>query len=223
MITNKVLYLFLFLSFLFFFLLNSCKTSLVKPEFTPIVKEEGSSYKALISKSGDLRLKNLTYSEPNNGRMLWRMDVYHQDQNINSQLFSEGWNHLNFSIEQLMLEDEKKQYLYVPAEGDTFIIRKADNKLFRLPYVGTAGNSYVGNVFVGKKLVEVYSHQLKLTNLRTMDTFLYPTQLKGRITAIKLVGKDRIGFEYYDTESSQRKKRNKVVRFKAFQKVAIEK
>lgn len=108
---------------------------------------------ALQSKDGRLKLQLLTWIEPNNGRMLWQTDVLFDGENWNDRIFQNGWNCVYEALDKLDLEDDAHTHYFIPAEGHLQVIRARDKAVIELPASPEQGFYFIGNMFVGRKLV----------------------------------------------------------------------
>jgi len=122
-----------FLMMCFFLsLLASCKTTKTMSAYTPIINNQQGNPSALISKCGAVKIKIISWAEPNNGRMIWQADIYLNEEKINKKVYESTWNYINYSIDKMMIADKKENYWYIPVEGTSRIIRRSDKQVFKL-------------------------------------------------------------------------------------------
>lgn len=209
-------YMPLFLISILFIAFLSCNTTKVMSSYTPVINNLQGNPSKLVSKSGALKINILTWAEPNNGRMLWKADVYLNDLKVNNQIFGGTWNYLNYGIGKLMLEDDKEAYLYIPVEGISRIIRKSDGEIFKLPFVDTSTSGYIGNRFKDDYLLEIHKDKLILTFLKTMASSIYEKEFKGLIQNAEFSRKNEVIIESSLYENGERTLESKTITFKDF-------
>jgi hypothetical protein len=105
--------------------------------------------------------------EPNNGRMLWRVECLFEGGLWHKALgFTSAFLDLNFELDAWTFEDETHQFLYLPTEGSARLIRQADLLVHVLPYQGISTARFRGNFFENGQLIERYGEDLMITNLQ---------------------------------------------------------
>lgn len=123
--------------------------------------------KYLSSKDGKFIIQIIDEVEPNYGRMLWKVNVFLNGSNINSKLFSENWNHINYGISNL--EIENNEFYYVPIEGSAVLIRKNNAEIIKLKSLEISTINFKGNMFLDKFIIELLYNGISITNLQTFE------------------------------------------------------
>jgi hypothetical protein len=121
----------------------------------------------------DFELQIMAYDEPNNGRELWVADIVINGNNYN-HLFKNNWNRLNFYLNHYQMCPENAQFVFIPAEGNSFLInmRQINAPIF-LPYKPLSTLEFSGNFFQSDYLILIYTDEITLFHLykQTYITF----------------------------------------------------
>ncbi|WP_375562581.1 hypothetical protein ACE193_08555 [Bernardetia sp. OM2101] len=126
------------------------------------------NYFPKVSLDKKLEIKLLGIEEPNNGRMLWRVEVFYQNKNTNDWIFNKNWNVFNFELDNWVLQDPKNRYYYLPIETNSVLIDIKTLNIHRLPYQGLSTIRFEGNRFEENFLIEKYNDLVVKTNLETL-------------------------------------------------------
>ncbi|MBV7441315.1 hypothetical protein KRX57_07770 [Weeksellaceae bacterium TAE3-ERU29] len=164
----------------------------------------------MLPKSKTTTDKKLTvdfvgYSEPNNGRELWKVDVLYNSSNINSKLFPNGWNYINFRVEKWQLESFG--FAYIPVEGTAKLLKLNTSEIHNLPYKGTSTVSFIGNVFGFGKLMEIYVDLIQITDLSTFKTTTIDWKNTEFIEWVEFLNEEEIKLTLVKIEKGVQKKR----------------
>jgi len=146
------------------------------------------------------------YSEPNNGRELWQVDVSHNNSSINDKLFPSGWNYINFRIEKWQLES--LGFAYIPAEGTAKLLNLDTSEIHNLQYKGVSTTSFIGNIFGFGKLMEVYFDLIQITDLSTFNTTTIDWKNTEFIEWAEFLNEGEIKLTLAKVEDGVRKKRS---------------
>jgi len=146
------------------------------------------------------------YSEPNNGRELWQVDVLHNGSNINGKLFPNGWNYINFRIEKWQFENFG--FAYIPAEGTAKLVNLDTSEIHNLQYKGVSTASFIGNVFGYGKLMEIYFDLIQITDLSTFKTTAIEWKNTEFIEWVEFLNEEEIKLTLAKVENGVRKKRS---------------
>ncbi len=146
------------------------------------------------------------YSEPNNGRELWEVDVLHNSSNINSKLFPSGWNYINFRVEKWQLESFG--FAYIPAEGTAKLLNLDTSEIHNLPYKGVSTTSFIGNVFGFGKLIEIYFDLIQIKDLSTFETTTIDWENTEFIEWVEFLNEKEIKLTLAKVENGVRRKRS---------------
>ena len=127
-----------------------------------------------ISLNKKLKVKFIDYAEPDNGRELWRVEVGYEGEDITAEVFSGGWNYLNFNLENWDPEDKKTGYFFLPAEGRAILIDTKTKlkklKFHVLPYQNISTARFRGNRFEFGRLLEIFLDIVVITDLETLTS-----------------------------------------------------
>lgn len=113
-----------------------------------------------ISSNGKIELKVIGYEEPNNGRELHVAELFVNGENATGSFFKNGWNRLNINLSNLMFESPDERFVFIPAEGNSFVINTNTLRSAFLPYKGISTVLFQGNEFIAEKIVLHYSDEL---------------------------------------------------------------
>lgn len=123
--------------------------------------------------------------EPNNGRMLYEVLLYLENEDITKKYF-DNWNFINSQIDRYSAISSDKRWIYIPKEGDHFLIDTNSLEKKLLPTLTLSAATFVGNYFLENYLIilgqiEVVQKNL-LTNttkvLKQVDKQIYFSELK---------------------------------------------
>lgn len=117
------------------------------------------------SKQGNIELKIVGYDEPNNGRELHIAELFINGENRNNDYFKNNWNRLNFNLNDLQFESDDLKYVFIPAEGNSFIINTETFKSFYIPYKGISTILFKKNEFTHNSLIVHYSDEKIVINI----------------------------------------------------------
>jgi len=134
-----------------------------------------------ISSDKNLIVDFIDCIEPNNGRMLWQVNVNYKSQIINSKLFQNNWNCFNFEIKNWKMNDSSNKFYFLPIEGNSKLIIQDSFKIIKLPYQSVSTVRFLGNKFVGTNLIEVYDDQLVITDLLKLTSRIEKIGIESRI------------------------------------------
>lgn len=158
----------------------------------------------ITSSDQDLSIALPDCIEPNNGRMLWVAQVYHQGQDITGALFPSNDHYFNFELDHWSLNDTQNRCYYLPSEGSALLIFKEGFRIIRLPYQPLSTLHFWGNLFTAAHLIEIFTHQLRITHLAGLHTTTRPVSLQGLLTAATLSpNSDSLRLHWQPPHSSQ--------------------
>ncbi len=159
--------------------------------------------KTVISSNGEFKIDFIEPIEPNNGRMLWKVNLLRNEINVNSQIFKNEWNYLNYSLK--LWEFESSNWYYLPIEGESVLVDKETFKTEKLKYQNVSTARFKGNKFHSNKLIEIFTDSILVTNTRTKQNIQIDWKLKGILKAIKLANDNEIEIRYEDTDIEELK------------------
>ncbi|MCS3871170.1 hypothetical protein J3D55_004086 [Chryseobacterium ginsenosidimutans] len=73
-----------------------------------------------LTEKGILKLKCIDIVEPNNGRVLYKVDLFLDDKNLTKEYFGD-WNYMNFYLNQY--SPTNNEWIYIPKESNHFLIK----------------------------------------------------------------------------------------------------
>lgn len=172
------------------------------------------------SSDGRLKIKFITWVEPNNGRMLWQVDVLLDNVSFNDKAFPNGWNYINYKIKRLELNDLNNDFFYLPVEGKPKLIDSQTNHVIDLPSSSPASTfRFRGNKFQFDHLIEIYDDTIILTSTKNQSFKCYKKDFEGSIIDAELKSEQECLIEYYLVENGQRIVRNKEILIDEFKPI----
>jgi len=156
-----------------------------------------------------LTIDFIEYSEPNNGRELWKVDVLYRNLNINTKIFSHGWNYINFRVNKWQFESG--EFAYIPAEGTAKLLNTDTLEIHNLPYKGVSTTSFIGNVFGYGKLMEIYYDLIQITDLLTFKTTIIEWENTEFIEWVEFLNEEEIKLSLAKIEKGVRNKRSTIM------------
>ena len=163
------------------------------------------------SADGALRVRFVSWAEPNNGRMLWKVDITFRGASINPQVFEGDWPYFNQAVDHWRLEDEAQRFFYLPVEGRSKLIRREDFKVIALPWQPASNMRFEGNRFEHGKLLEIFNDQLVLTDLRTLQSRTLTPAIEGYITDACLLDEKTLRVDSFNVREGVRKEYSRTV------------
>ena len=147
-----------------------------------------------ISSNGELEIQFVTSKEPNNGRMLWVVDVILNKININDKIFGNKWNCLNYDL--TLWELENSNYYYLPRESKAIILKKDSVETIELKYQNVSTIRFEGNIFHKHWLIEIFKDSIELTNLLTLRNRKIEWIKKGNLKSIEIDKSENLKINY---------------------------
>ena len=154
--------------------------------------------KSVESTNSEFKIEFIEAIEPNNGRMLWKVNLFRNDINVNSQVFKNDWNCLNYSLK--LWEFENSEWYYLPIEGESVLINKDTFQISELKYQNVSTARFKGNKIDKDKLIEVFTDSISITNTKTKKNIEIDWKLKGILKSIKLINDNEIEIRYEDLD-----------------------
>ncbi|WP_413532473.1 hypothetical protein [Empedobacter brevis] len=121
-------------------------------------------YKSSIYHNIELRI--IGYDEPNNGRELHIADIFIDGIKCSDQYFKNKWNRLNFNLEKFKFESRDGKYVFIPAEGYSFIINCDDLSTIYSDFKGVSTINFIQNTFLDDKLQIFYMDEIVEISLK---------------------------------------------------------
>ncbi|GAA4151057.1 hypothetical protein GCM10022217_04580 [Chryseobacterium ginsenosidimutans] len=115
-----------------------------------------------LTEKSILKLKCIDIVEPNNGRMLYKVDLFLNNKNVTEEYFGK-WNYINFYLTQY--SPNNNDWIYIPKEGEHFLIKISTLEKVELPYIPLSAATFIKNIFVHDYLIILCSDQIIFKNL----------------------------------------------------------
>ncbi len=120
---------------------------------------------------GILELNLIDVVEPNNGRMLYKVLLHLDNEDITKKYF-DNWNFINFYLDKYAPLSVDKKWIYIPKEGDHFLIDTQNLEKKILPNLTLSAATFIGNYFLDNYLIILGSEEIVQKNLLTKTTKL---------------------------------------------------
>ena len=120
-----------------------------------------------VSKFHDLALTYLGIIEPNNGRMLWEVELRHNGQLVTNQYLG-SWPTVTIGSHN-ETESPDGRFFFIPTESGGIVLAAEQN--FEGTHISCKGQgaiSFIGNFYQGDWLVIVHSNELIMFDLCVM-------------------------------------------------------
>lgn len=121
------------------------------------------------SKNQKIELKIVGYDEPNNGRSLHIAELYINGEDCSDQYFENKWNRLNFNLEGFQFESADSKFIFIPAEGNSFLINTNTFAIKKLPFKALSTVHFKKNEFLEDKIKIYYNNETVELNLPIND------------------------------------------------------
>lgn len=118
---------------------------------------------------GILELVLIDVVEPNNGRMLYKVILNLKNEDITKNYF-DNWNFINFNLDRYSPLSIDKKWIYIPKEGDHFLIDTQNLEKKILPKLNFSAATFIGNYFLDNYLIILGSEEIIQKNLLTKTT-----------------------------------------------------
>lgn len=112
------------------------------------------------STNGFIELRIVGYDEPNNGRELHIAELYIKGENVSDTYFTNKWNRLNLNLNHFIFESPDSNYVFIPAEGDSFVISTKSFQKYHLPTKELSTIYFLKNEFEKTKLTVYYTDEI---------------------------------------------------------------
>lgn len=164
-----------------------------------------------ISSDGLLQVDFISWAEPQNGRMLWQVDVRHQGENINQKIFGGDLNYINLKINKWELEDEQERFYFIPVEGISKLIVKANFEVISLLYKAGSTVRFRGNKFQFGHLIQIWSDEIVLTNLESFKSIKLKWKKEGYIIWAEMINTNEIKVDSCIVQNGKREMHTNVM------------
>ncbi len=111
------------------------------------------------TKSEHIELRIVGYDEPNNGRELHIAELFINGKNCSDDYFKNKWNRLNFNLSEFIFESDDLNYVFIPAEGDAFVINTQTLSIIYVPPKGGSTLFFKKNEFLNNKIILHYTDE----------------------------------------------------------------
>lgn len=128
---------------------------------------------SIKSKFHDIELLQHGCVEPNNGRMLWEVDLKINGELVTNKYFG-GWNYTDMA-DKYTPDSPDGRFFFVPAESVSFVIdTQHDYKATGITCQGPSASTFRGNLYSEHYLFLVHYHEVILFDLRTLTQKTLP-------------------------------------------------
>lgn len=124
------------------------------------IEDYENSYTVYKSTQGNIELSIVGYDEPNNGRELHIAALFINGKNLSSEYFKNKWNRLNFNLNEFQFESEDLKYVFIPAEGNSFLINTQTLCAVYMPYKVVSTVCFKKNEFIDNSLIIHYIDEI---------------------------------------------------------------
>lgn len=153
----------------------------------------------ILTQKGVLLLKCIDSVEPNNGRMLYKVNLFLDDKNITEEYF-DSWNYIAFYLNQYSPSND--EWIYIPKEGQHFLVKISSLEKISLPEVPLFAASFIKNIFVDHYLIVLCNNQIICKNLVNGTVInIEQDHKKVYFRNLKLLNLDKIEIELIDSSS----------------------
>ncbi|UOQ54779.1 hypothetical protein [Hymenobacter cellulosivorans] len=119
------------------------------------------------SKFHDIELIHYGCVEPNNGRMLWEVDLKINGELVTKKYFG-GWNYTDMA-EKYEPDSPDGRFFFIPEEGGGFVLDTLHNfQPIGISCQGPSAATFRGNVYSEKYLFLVHTREVILFDLTTL-------------------------------------------------------
>ena len=125
--------------------------------------------KTYISKDHRIELKIVGYDEPNNGRELHIAELYINGKHCTHKYFQNKLNRLNFNLDEFQFESQDLKYVFIPAEGNSFLINANTLSIITMPFKALSTICFKRNEFHKGKMKVYYTDETVEINLEVND------------------------------------------------------
>jgi hypothetical protein len=121
------------------------------------------------SNNKHIELKIVGYDEPNNGRSLHIAELHIDGENCTDKYFESNWNRLDFNLDEFQFESQDLKYIFIPAEGKSFIINTNTFSIIKLPFKALSTIRFKKNEFFQNKIIIYYTDETVEIDLEVND------------------------------------------------------
>ena len=154
----------------------------------------------LISQHHDFKIDLLSLDEPNNGRMILKVKLTFNGQDVTQRILGQ-WSYIhNISDDQFNIDSLDKKSIYIPAEGNSIIFHPDNFETHRILTKSNSIQEYIGNIFGQKRLIELYSKTIVVTDLLTLKSKIITVDNDKRIEQAKMTTDNKIEISFRQVE-----------------------
>lgn len=122
------------------------------------------------STNKQIQLEIIGYDEPNNGRALHVVNLYINGELQNEKYFG-NWNRLNENLSEYNMNSLNGDFVFIPAEGKSFLIDTINLNKIELPYKALSTLAFKGNKFTESELIVFYSNETLIIKFDDLNNF----------------------------------------------------
>jgi hypothetical protein len=154
----------------------------------------------LTSQYHDFKIDLISLDEPNYGRVLWKVKLTFNGQDLTQQLLGQ-WNYIHdISDNKLNVDSLEGNSIYIPAELNSIIFQPEHFKTHKILAKSNSIERYIGNIFGRKRLIELYSKTIIVTDLLSLKSQIIPADDDKRIEWAKVTSDDKIEISFRQVE-----------------------
>ena len=128
---------------------------------------------SIKSKFHNIELIEYGVVEPNNGRMLYEVDLKINGELVTERYFDKNWRHIHL-YSKYEPDSPDGRFFFVPKEGGGFVLDTLNNlAVIGLPYKALSAATYIGNAYFNERLFLVYRDEVVVFSLLTQQATVY--------------------------------------------------
>lgn len=159
---------------------------------------------SIKSKFHNIELIEYGVIEPNNGRMLYEVDLKINDELVTDRFFDKNWCHINM-YSTYEPDSPDGRFFFVPKESGGFLLDTLNNfSVIGLPNKALSAAKFIGNAYFNERLFLVYRDEVVVLNLLTFKETIhhFPNQT---VKWVNPVDAQRFELRYCESGSREEK------------------
>lgn len=156
------------------------------------------------SKFHDIELIEYGVVEPNNGRMLYEVDLKINGEVVTDRYFDRNWRHTHlYNVYEPDSPDGR--FFFVPKEGGGFLLDTLNNfAVIGLPYKALSAAKFIGNAYFNERLFLVYRDEIVVFELLTKKKTVHELPHQS-VQWVKPIDAQQFEVRYLDGNSREEK------------------
>ena len=124
---------------------------------------------SIKSKFHNIELIEYGVVEPNNGRMLYEVELKINDEVVTERYFDKSWPYINM-YSAYEPDSPDGRFFFVPKESGGFVLDALHNfSVIGLPGKALSAAKYIGNTYFGNRLFLVYRDEIAVLDLGSLE------------------------------------------------------